>query len=161
MAPETQTATARRPHPARAAVPQGKALSDFGDAAGFAAMRAAYHRKGGLARGDDLGHLLEDRARGDFVSLARLIVAGEVFGFEWRHGIWIPLFQFDLEDLSIRPGLRPVLVELASEFDGWRLAAWFVEPNAWLDGALPIDLMDSKLSDVVQAARADRFVATG
>ena len=161
MAPETQTATARRPLPARAAVPQGKALSDFGDHAAFAAMRAIYHRKGGLARGDDLAHLLEDRARGDFVSLARLIVAGEVFGFESRHGIWIPLFQFDLEDLSIRPGLRPVLVELASEFDGWRLAAWFVEPNAWLDGALPIDLMDSKLSDVVQAARADRFVATG
>jgi hypothetical protein len=161
MAPEMPTATVRRSFPARAAAPQGTALSDFGDDTAFAAMRAVYHRKGGLARGDDLARLLEDRARGDFVSLARLIVAGEVFGFEWRHGFWIPLFQFDLQQLSIRPGLRPVLAELASEFDGWRLAAWFVEPNGWLDGALPIDLIDSKPSDVVQAARADRFVATG
>ncbi len=161
MAPETQTATAHpavRPHPPLA---PARPLSEFGDAAAFAAMRAVYHRKGGLARGDDLARLLEDRARGDFVSLARLIVAGEVFGFEWRHGFWIPLFQFDLEDLSIRPGLRQVLAELASEFDGWRLTAWFVEPNAWLGGALPIDLMDSNLPEVVQAARADRFVATG
>ena len=132
---------------------------DFNDDAAFIAMRAAYHALGGLARGDDVGRLLEDRVRGDFVSLARLIVDGEVFAFEWRHTYWIPMFQFDLADLSIRRGLREVLPELAGRFDGWRLAAWFIEPNEWLGCEKPVDLMDSRLSEVVQAARADRFVA--
>ncbi|MGZ5133090.1 MAG: hypothetical protein ACXWCV_15525 [Caldimonas sp.] len=134
---------------------------EAGDEAAFLAMHSAYRPTGGLARGDDLARLLADRARGDYFSLARLIVAGEVFGFEWQRSFWVPMFQFDLGDLSIKQGLRQVLAELASEFDGWRLAAWFVESNAWLDAARPIDLIDSDPSEVVQAARADRFVAAG
>ena len=126
----------------------------------FAAMRAAYQSRGGFARGDDLARLLEDRSHGSLAGLARLIVAGEVFGFEWRHTFWIPMFQFD-DDLALKPGLKAVLAELASEYDGPRLAAWFVEPNAWLDDALPIDVLATNADEVLQAARADRFVATG
>ncbi|MEO8525622.1 MAG: hypothetical protein ABI460_12935 [Caldimonas sp.] len=129
------------------------------DAVAFEAMRAMYQPAGGLARGDDLARLLEDRARGDYVSLARLIVTNRIFGFEWQQSFWIPMFQFNLDDLSVRRGLRQVLGELASEFEGWRLAAWFIEPNAWLKQGRPVDLIDSNLSEVVQAARADRFVA--
>jgi hypothetical protein len=159
MAPETQV-----PIPGGALlVPKARNIdrgpADMGDDAAFEAMRAAYQALGGLARGDDLARLLEDRARGDYVSLARLIVANRIFGFEWRHSFWIPMFQFDLGDLSVRRGLRQVLAELVSEFDGWRLAAWFVESNAWLNQGRPIDQIDSNLSEVVQAARADRFVA--
>ncbi|MCE9661090.1 MAG: hypothetical protein K8R60_21385 [Burkholderiales bacterium] len=128
--------------------------------ADFAAMRAAYQATGGFARGDDLARLLEDRGRGDFASLARLIVGHEVFGFEWRHALWIPMFQFNAE-LGLKPGLKAVLAELASEYDGQRLAAWFVEPNGWLEQARPIDVLDADPAEVLQAARADRFVATG
>ena len=126
----------------------------------FAAMRAAYQSRDGFARGDDLARLLEECNRGNLVGLARWIVAGEVFGFEWRHTLWIPMFQFG-GDLTLKPGLKAVLAELASEYDGLRLAAWFVEPNAWLDDALPIDMLESNADEVLQAARADRFVATG
>jgi hypothetical protein len=140
-----------------ASLPAALPVGSDGD---FATMRAAYQAKGGFARGDDLARLLEERGRGGIVSLARLIVAGEVFGFEWRHTLWIPMFQFTV-DLGLRPGLKEVLAELASEYDGQRLAAWFVEPNGWLDDARPIDVLDSNPSEVLQAARADRFVATG
>lgn len=127
----------------------------------FLAMRDAYRRTGGLARGDDFARLLEDQRRGDFVSLAKLIAAGEVLAFEWRDARWIPMFQFNLGDLSIKPAPRRVLGELAKTFDGWSLAVWFVEPNSWLSHRRPVDLIEAELPAVLEAARADRFIATG
>lgn len=124
-------------------------------------MRDAYRRSGGLARGEELARLLEDQRRGDFVSLAKLIAAGEVLAFEWRDAHWIPMFQFDLGDLSIKPAPRRVLAELSKAFDGWSLAAWFVEPSSWLNRQRPVDLLESDPSAVLEAARADRFIATG
>ena len=137
-----------------------QSAADAVDEADFAAMRMAYHAAGGFAGGDDLARLLEDTGRGSFASLARRIVGGEIFGFEWRHTFWIPMFQFT-EELEVKPGLKAVLAELASEYDGRRLADWFVEPNGWLEEARPIDVLDSNPAEVLQAARADRFVATG
>ena len=137
------------------------ACAAAGDCAAFDALRDAYLDFGGLTRGDDLARLLEDRARGDFVSLARLIASQRIFGLEWQHTFWIPMFQFDLRDLSVRRCLKPVLDELASQFDSWRLAAWFVEPNDWLNQGRPVDLIATYPAEVAQAARADRFVATG
>jgi len=156
---QTETGHAARSHDLAplAALPAGTPADADAE---FAAMRAAYLAAGGFACGDDLARLLEDRGCGDFGSLARLIVAGEVFAFEWRHALWIPMFQFN-DELSPKPGLKAVLAELASEYDGRRLAAWFVEPNGWLDEARPIDVLDANPGEVLQAARADRFVATG
>lgn len=128
---------------------------------GFVAMLTAYRGTGGTARGDDLAQLLEDRRQGDFVSLARRIVAGDVFGFEWRHTFWIPMFQFNPGDLSVNPRSKQVLAELSNDFDGWALAAWFAEPSSWLGGAKPVDLLDSDIAAVLGAARADRFIAAG
>ena len=128
---------------------------------GFTALIDAYRASGGTARGDDLARLLEDHHRGNFVSLARHIVAGEVFAFEWRHIFWVPMFQFDLGDLSIKPEPRLVLAELASEFDGWALATWFAQPNTWLNAQRPLDLLESNLPAVLAAARVDRFIAAG
>jgi hypothetical protein len=126
-----------------------------------AAMRAAYRATGGIARGEDLARWLEEHELGDFVTLARLIVSGAIFSFEWQDGFWIPMFQFDLHDLSVRPGPQQVLAELAADFDGWSLAVWFAKPNSWLADRRPVDLLASNLDAVRQAARADRFIAAG
>lgn len=131
------------------------------DAAHFDALRHVFRQTGGIARGDDLGRLLEDRHSGDFVTLARFIAAGEVFGFEWRAMFWVPMFQFELRDLTLKYGARSVLSELSPVFDGWRLSVWFAEPNSWLADRIPVDLLDHDLRAVRDAARADRFVATG
>jgi hypothetical protein len=125
----------------------------------FAAMLAAYRPSGGVAHGDDLARLLEDYRSGDFVSLARLLVVGEIFSFEFRNAVWVPMFQFDLSDLSTKRAPRQVRAELAPKFDGWALALWFSLPNSWLNGRRPVDLLDANVSAVSQAARADKFIA--
>lgn len=128
---------------------------------GFVKMLSAYHASGGMARGDNLGRLLDDWQCGDFVSLARLIASGEIFSFRWHGENWVPMFQFDLRDLSCRPGPRQVSAELKSVFDDWTLAVWFIQPNSWLQAQRPLALLESDLPAVLQAARADRFIAAG
>ena len=134
--------------------------ADDADEAEFAELCSTYADAGGIASGDEVARVLELSGRGSLAGLARKIVAGELFGIECRQGFWIPMFQFT-EELAPKPGLKAVLAELASEYDGRRLADWFVEPNSWLEEARPIDVIDSNPAEVLQAARADRFVATG
>lgn len=142
-----------------AQAPQPPAAPPPSDAQ-FHGLRNAYGPSGGLARGDDLARLLEDRQQGDFVSLAKVIVGREVFGFKWREQLWIPMFQFELRDLSIKTAHRPVLAELAPVFDNFSLADWFARPNAWLGSQSPVQVLGSNLAAVLNAARADRFIAS-
>jgi hypothetical protein len=107
-----------------------------------------------LARGDDLARLLEDNQRGDFVALARLIVARQVFGFEGHGCLWMPLFQFELHDLSVREAPRWVLAELGAVFDSWSLAVWFTQPNVWPCEQRPTDTLGKNLPAVLDAARS-------
>ena len=128
---------------------------------GFAALLMAFRATGGTARGADVARLLEDHRPGDFIGLAKLIANGDVFGFEWRHELWIPMFQFELRDLSVKPATQQVLAELGSGFDGWSCAAWFARPNSCLNFQTPVDLLATRLADVLEAARTDRFIAVG
>lgn len=73
----------------------------------------------------------------------------------------IPMFQFDFHDLSVRPSAQKGLAERGDGFDGWARAAWFAQPNSWLQRRKPVDLMDKDLNEVLSAARADRFIAVG
>jgi hypothetical protein len=129
----------------------------------FAAMCETYRASGGMARGDDLARMLSERQAGDFVSLAMLILERDVFAFQWQQSFWVPMFQFDIRDLSVKtnPNARQVMSELVDQFDGWALAVWFAQPNHWLHDARPVDLLNSNLADVLEAARADRFIAAG
>jgi len=128
------------------------------NAADFATLRAAFSGSGGLARGDELAQLLQDRCRGDFLSLARLIAARRIFSFPWHHSLWVPMFQFDPLDLSIRDTPQQVAAHLAGGLDGWALALWFALPNRCLAGWRPVDLLHSNLPAVLRAA-ADREAA--
>jgi hypothetical protein len=71
------------------------------------------------------------------------------------------MFQFDGSDMSLREGPQRVVRELAPVFDDWEVAVWFASPNSLLAHALPVDLVIDDLFSVVQAARADRFIARG
>ena len=138
------------------------APSDFGEQPsrdGLLALRQACQASGGIVRGDELAHLLEDCRRGDFVSLARLIARRDIFAIEWQGSLWVPMFQFDLRDLSIRLAPQRVSAQLHAVRDGWTLATWFARPNGWLQGRRPLDLLDSQPDLVVCAARVERFVA--
>ncbi|TDP71078.1 hypothetical protein [Roseateles toxinivorans] len=136
-------------------------ISDLPSSLGFIGLQAAFRATGGTARADDLARLLEYRRSADGATLPELMAEGAVFGFRWRHCLWIPMFQFDLADLSIKRGPHAVLEELSNDFDGWTRAAWFARPTAWLQGRRPVDLLESNLNAVLGAARADRFIAAG
>jgi hypothetical protein len=137
------------------------AIAGWQDELAFAALSLSYRASGGMARGDDIGRMLADHGPGTFVSMAKLLEDEAIFGFGWNASLWIPMFQFELSDLSIKDEPARVRAELGEEFDGWTLAAWFVEPNMWLARRRPIDLLASDSDAVLLAARADRFVAAG
>lgn len=126
-----------------------------------AAMVQVYERTGGLMRSEDVLFLLRRRSSQALSLLARWIVDQRVVTFEWQADRLVPMFQFDLADMSIRPEAAAVLADLAGIFDDWELASWFVEPNAWLQGRTPVDALLADTQAVLDAARADRFVARG
>jgi len=131
------------------------------NSAGVATLLAAFRITGGVVRGDELAMMLEDLKMGNVASLGRALASGEVCSFQWRSAFWIPMFQFDLDNLAFKHGPRKVLRELTGVFDGWTLTAWFAQPNTWLNGRKPVDLLGTNLPAVFEAARADRYVAVG
>lgn len=137
------------------------AMTNAFDVHGFDAMVDIYKTCGGTARADDLALLLQERKAGDFVSVARQIVSRDIFSFEWQNHFWVPMFQFNRHDMSVKQEVRRVAHELAAVLDNWTLSQWFTEPNAWLKGRRPVDMIDREFSKVLDAARADRFVAAG
>lgn len=127
----------------------------------FSALANAYRRRGGLATGDEVLRLMRGRVAQPISALARSMVSGQAISFSWQSCVLLPMFQFEPSTMSLRSGPRQVSLEIRGVFDDWDLAQWFVEPNSWLHDATPIDLMESDLAAVLQAARADRFIARG
>jgi hypothetical protein len=136
-------------------------ISSYPSDEGFISMLEQYRASGGIANGAELAQRKIQCKDNNLSALARLIVSGEVFSFEWYGSFWVPLFQFNPQELTTRYCVGQVLRELTTVFDGWALAVWFVQANAWIENKKPIDLLDSHLSQVLHAARADRHVALG
>jgi len=127
----------------------------------FIALQNAYRPHGGLSRLHGLNTGGGVGSKGQGCDVEDLFAAGELFGFQWYRAMWIPMFQFALPGPTVAAGPQRVVAELGRNFDGWALASWFVQPNAWLADHSPIECLDSRLPDVLEAARADRFVTTG
>lgn len=145
----------------RPAAPVAPATLDPARDQDFMAMLRTFRNTGGVARGDEVVDMLQAAHSFDVAHLARAIVNREILSFEWRDELWLPLFQFDLKDMTLREAPRRVAAELACAFDGWALALWFATPNAWLAGRIPVEVIGDYPADVFHAARADRFVAMG
>jgi hypothetical protein len=123
------------------------------------AMLDAYRKTGGLVSCDEAAMLLRRHHEQPISVLARWIVARKVVSFAWQSETLVPLFQFDLSDMSLRAAASDVITELAGAFDDLELAAWFTRPNCWLANAAPVDTIDADAPAVLQAARADRYIA--
>jgi hypothetical protein len=161
MNPDVLTQRAIPPLPARG--PLGMVLPRAAgqSAAGFSEIASAYRRHGGFMTGDEVLHRMRATFPQPISALARLIVSRHVVCVAWQSLVFLPTFQFDLATMSLREGPRRALLELDGVFDDWELARWFVQPNDWLQGAAPIERIESDLTAVLQAARADRFIARG
>jgi hypothetical protein len=127
----------------------------------YLAMAQVYRRTGGLLSGDDLAMRLRRRSTQPLSLVARWIVARDVVCIRWRSQTWLPSFQFDPTDMSLRREVSGVIDELAGIVQDWDLALWFSQPNPWLDNAIPVDVIDHEQPAVLNAARVARFIARG
>ena len=127
----------------------------------FAAMSQCYRDIGGLLPCNEVARLVGRHASQPTSRVAHWIVDRSVVSLSWRTQIWLPLFQFESCDMSLRVDAERVVHELAPVFDDWDLAVWFANPNGWLDDARPLEVLAYDLAAVLDAARADRFVAKG
>lgn len=127
----------------------------------FVAMLDGYRRSGGLARIQEVLSLFEGRSGPQAATLESLILGQKVIRFEWQSQTWLPLFQFRQVDMAPLPEMRPVMMELIAAYDNWELAVWFAQPNPWLSDRVPADMLVCDLPAVLNAARADRYIARG
>jgi hypothetical protein len=121
----------------------------------------AFRRTGGLVSGEELTLLLRQRTSQPISMLARWIVERRVVSFGWRGEYLVPMFQFEGAYMAVRRSVSAVLAELRGVFDDWDLATWFALPNDWLGEHAPVRVLPIDPYAVLQAARADRFIAQG
>jgi hypothetical protein len=132
--------------------------SDVPNGQGFIGLLEAFRATGGTAPVEIVGHLWEEYQMSRANSLAMLLDSGQIFGFEWRASLWIPMFQFAAHDLALKAGAQRVRAELPPLWSGWNLASWFALSNARLDGRCPADMLDADLEAVMRAARSPASV---
>jgi hypothetical protein len=118
----------------------------------FIALLEAFRATGGCAPAAMVDRLLQEHQRGASINLASRISMRQLFGFEWRANLWIPMFQFQRDDLSLKTAPQQVRAALPAPWSGWTLAVWFSTANRRLDGRSPVDMLDLDLDAVLQAA---------
>ena len=121
---------------------------------GFIALLEAFRATGGTAPGATVARLLEEHQGGQGVSLPELVYTRQLFGFDWRANFWIPMFQFQADDLVLKNAPQRVREALPTAWSRWAVACWFAAPNIHLNGLSPVDALDADLSAVLFAAAA-------
>ena len=127
----------------------------------FALMQAAFGRVGGLMSGSEAAHRIGRTCDQPISKLARWIVDHTIDSLQWRSNIQVPMFQFEPSRMTLREPVAQVIRELSGVLDGWETALWFAEPNSWLAGRSPLEMVIEDPKGVFEAARADRFLAKG
>jgi hypothetical protein len=125
------------------------------------ALIRTYQMTGGLVSCDQAAMLLGRHRDQPISVLARWIVARNLVSFVWQSDTLVPLFQFEVSDMTLRRGVSEVIAELTGAFDDLELAAWFAQPNGWLGNAAPLAVIETDQPAVLQAARADRYLVRG
>jgi len=146
-----QSANAHQP--TQSNLDSNRAIFDQPTGAGFIALLERFRATGGTAPSEIVDHLLAEHHADTPVSLHQLIANGHVFGFTWRAALWIPMFQFDADHLSVRPTVQSVLAALPADWSGWTIARWFATANERLGGGQPVDSLDADANDVLAAAQ--------
>lgn len=148
------------PQPPVSAAPGLRAWQEQVEEERFVAIAAVFGRNGGMATAEDANRMALLRSRRPS-ALAQQMSMRESIWLTGHGRIWLPLFQFDPHTMSIRPEVLAVTAELRHVFDEWDIASWFVEPNSWLGSRAPVAVIDEDPGEVLEIARADRFIAAG
>lgn len=125
------------------------------------ALESAFQATGGVAEAEEIASLLRRRCEQPLSQLARWIVSRQVVHFERWGQTLMPLFQFDLDSVTIRPEVRAVLDELGATLEPHDVARWFVTPNSRLAGDTPVRRLATDAAGVAEAARSGGLATTG
>jgi hypothetical protein len=142
--------------PAEPGAVAGNGARQLQDRAAIGRLHDAYRRTGGMADRRELVRWMVDCGAGDAASLAGLLAGRAVFGFAADERYWLPMFQFDLADLSIRPAPTRVAAALGGALDGWLLAQWFAQPHPGLDDRRPVDVLNGDPARVLAVAAGEQ-----
>lgn len=119
-----------------------------------AAARAALLQEFGALTSTEIADLAGSKA-GNRAALAnRWRKEGRIFAMTHQGQTYFAAFQFDADGRP-RPAIAEVLRVFGDDGGGWQTALWFTAANGWLDGARPIDLLDTDPQRVVDAARSE------
>lgn len=108
---------------------------------------------GGLASTGELVELMRPHWRQPAVVLTRWLLGHKVVSFPSRTLILLPLFQFERPRFMPREGIADVTLALADRMADEDLAAWFLQPNPWLEQERPADVVAVDAELVLSAAR--------
>jgi hypothetical protein len=124
----------------------------------FTELLAAYRHSGGLARGSEVALRVANRRSDGTAWLEDCIERRTLVSLDWHSGLWLPLFQFEPSDMSLRNEVHRTCTELCGVMDGWDLAVWFIRPQRLLQHCSPLQLLDSDPERVFEAARREHFL---
>jgi hypothetical protein len=133
----------------------------------YRAMENAFSSTGGIVSADEVVTRLGRHTDQPISQLARWIVDHAVLSFPWRTRTMLPLFQFQfqfqfhLASITIHPTVTAVIGELVPVLGDWDISVWFAEPNAWVSDTAPVEAIDRDVHAVLDAARAERYLARG
>ena len=127
----------------------------------FVALAALFGRNGGMVTAEDANRMARLRSGRPASMPAYRISTRELIWLTGHGRIWLPFFQFDPHSMSIRDEVLAVTAELRHVFDEWDIASWFVERNSWLGNRAPVAVIHENPNEVLEIARADRFIAAG
>jgi hypothetical protein len=124
----------------------------------FTELLGAYRCSGGLARGSEVALRAANRRSDGTAWLEDCIERRRLVSLDWHSGLWLPLFQFEPSDMSLRNDVHRTCAELGGVMDGWDLAVWFIRPQWLLQHRSPLQLLDSDPERVFEAARREHFL---
>jgi hypothetical protein len=113
---------------------------------------------GGMLSGDALRYM--HRASQSGLMLGHALLRCDLIEVQWRHSLWLPVFQFQVTTWDTLPNVNLVVAEFFPVLQGFDLAEWFLTPNAWLQNRRPLEIVKEEPEAVVRAAQADRFLLT-
>jgi hypothetical protein len=83
---------------------------------------------------------------------SRWVAEGKIFSIRFRGKTWFPRFQF--QDGSPIPAVAAVIKAFPKQSTGWDLAFFFTNPNAYIAGRKPLEIMKSDPEKVKSLAQA-------
>jgi hypothetical protein len=124
-------------------------------------LAGALRVRGGMLPADEVAWRMRPHYDQPISQLARWIVTRAIVVVPSGSFTFVPMFQFDPTRMTLRVEVSAALAELVPVFDDLEVAGWFVEPNRWLGGLAPVESLGQGSVALLQAARTDRYIATG